>query len=105
VAGVRAEIVEFKPTTGGATETAATHPIVIASLVASKRHGAAITEPQGFQGGCDLVHFRNAGAQGTVIGPGSLALAHKPNEYVPIDEFVTASLIYRDVALDMMKAG
>jgi succinyl-diaminopimelate desuccinylase len=105
VAGVRAEIVEFKPTTGGATETAATHPIVIASLAASKRHGAAITEPQGFQGGCDLVHFRNAGAQGTVIGPGSLALAHKPNEYVLIDEFVTASLIYRDVALDMMKAG
>jgi succinyl-diaminopimelate desuccinylase len=103
--GLRAEIIEFKPTTGGATETVANHPIAIASLAASKRHGAAITEPQGFQGGCDLVHFRNAGAQGTVIGPGSLALAHKPDEYVPVDEFVTASLIYRDVALDMMKAG
>lgn len=104
-AGVRAEIVEFKPTTGGATETAANHPIAVASLAASKRHGAKITEPQGFQGGCDLVHFRNAGAQGTVIGPGSLALAHKPDEYVPVDEFVTASLIYRDVALDMLKVG
>jgi acetylornithine deacetylase/succinyl-diaminopimelate desuccinylase len=40
-----------------------------------------------------------------VIGPGSLALAHKPDEYVPIDEFVTASMIYRDVALDMLKAS
>jgi acetylornithine deacetylase/succinyl-diaminopimelate desuccinylase len=104
-AGVRAEIVAFKPTTGGATETAIDQPLVKASLAASKRHGAAITEPQGFQGGCDLVHFRNAGAQGTVIGPGSLALAHKPDEYVPIDEFVAASLIYRDVALEMLKAG
>jgi acetylornithine deacetylase/succinyl-diaminopimelate desuccinylase len=104
-AEVRAEIVEFKPTTGGATETAADHPIAIASLAASKRHGARCTEPQGFQGGCDLVHFRKAGAQGTVIGPGSLALAHKPDEYVPIDEFVTASLIYRDIALDMLKAS
>jgi acetylornithine deacetylase/succinyl-diaminopimelate desuccinylase len=104
-AEVRAEIVDFKPTTGGATETAADHPIAIASLAASKRHGAKITEPQGFQGGCDLVHFRNAGAQGTVIGPGSLALAHKPDEYVPVDELVTASMIYRDVALDMLKAS
>jgi acetylornithine deacetylase/succinyl-diaminopimelate desuccinylase len=102
--GVRAEILEFKPTTGGATETVPDHPIAVASLAASKRHGAAVTEPQGFQGGCDLVHFRTAGAQGTVIGPGSLALAHKPDEYVPVDEFVTASLIYRDVALDMLKA-
>jgi succinyl-diaminopimelate desuccinylase len=104
-AGVRAEIMEYKPTTGGATETVASHPIAVASLAASKRHGAKVTDPQGFQGGCDLVHFRAVGAQGTVIGPGSLALAHKPNEYVPIDEFVMASLIYRDVAMDMLKAS
>jgi acetylornithine deacetylase/succinyl-diaminopimelate desuccinylase len=104
-AEVRAEIVHFKPTTGGATETAANHPIAVATLAASKRHGAKITEPRGFQGGCDLVHFRKTGAQGTVIGPGSLALAHKPDEYVPIDEFVAASLIYRDIALDMLRRG
>jgi acetylornithine deacetylase/succinyl-diaminopimelate desuccinylase len=103
-AGVRAEIVEYKPTTGGATETAASHPVVIASLAASQRHGAKTTAPQGFQGGCDLVHFRTMGAQGTVIGPGSLVLAHKPDEFVPIDEFLAASLIYRDVARDMLKA-
>jgi len=102
--GVRAEITAYKPTTGGATETAADDPIVLASLAASKRHGAKVTEPQGFQGGCDLVHFRATGAKGTVIGPGSLALAHKPDESVPIDEFVRASLIYRDVALDMLRA-
>jgi acetylornithine deacetylase/succinyl-diaminopimelate desuccinylase len=51
------------------------------------------------------VHFRKLGAQGTVIGPGSLALAHKPDEFVPIDEFVAAGLIYRDVALEMLKAN
>jgi succinyl-diaminopimelate desuccinylase len=102
-AGVRAEILNYKPTTGGATETAAEHPIVIASLAASRRHGARIVEPQGFQGACDLVHFRTAGAQGTVIGPGSLAVAHKPDEFVPVDEFVASSLIYRDVALEMFR--
>jgi succinyl-diaminopimelate desuccinylase len=103
--GIRAEILEYKPTTGGATETAPDHPIVAASLAASRRHAATITAPQGFQGACDLVHFRSMGAQGTVIGPGSLALAHKPDEFVPVDEFVASSLIYRDVAMQMLKAG
>lgn len=103
--GIRAQILEYKPTTGGATETAPDHPIVAASLAASRQHGARITTAQGFQGACDLVHFRSVGAQGTVIGPGSLALAHKPDEFVPVDEFVASSLIYRDVAMQMLKAG
>lgn len=103
--GVRAEVIEWVPTTGGATETAPDHPVVTASLAASRRYGAKVDAPQGFQGGCDLVHFRTLGAQGTVIGPGALAVAHKPNEFVPVDEFVSSSLIYRDVALAMLKAG
>jgi succinyl-diaminopimelate desuccinylase len=102
--GVRAEVLEYIATTGGATETALNHPIVTASLAASRRHGARVNTPQGFQGGCDLVHFRSVGAQGTVIGPGSLAVAHKPDEFVPVDEFIAASLIYQDVALEMLKA-
>ncbi len=103
--GVRAEIVGYKATTGGATETALDTPIVQASLAASRAHGVARPGPFGFQGGCDLVHFRGVGAQGTVIGPGDLAVAHKPDEFVPVDEFVTASLIYRDVAKAMLRNG
>lgn len=103
--GVRSEILEYRPTTGGATETALSEPIVAASLAASRRHGARDAEPRGFQGGCDLVHFRSLGAKGTVIGPGSLAVAHKPDEFVPVDEFAAASLIYRDVALAMLNGG
>jgi acetylornithine deacetylase/succinyl-diaminopimelate desuccinylase family protein len=101
--GVRAEIIDYKATTGGATETALDSPIVQASLAASRAHGVARPGPFGFQGGCDLVHFRKLGAQGTVIGPGDLAVAHKPDEFVPVDEFVTASLIYRDVARAMLR--
>jgi acetylornithine deacetylase/succinyl-diaminopimelate desuccinylase len=103
--GVRAEIVGYNATTGGATETAADEPIVLASLDACRAHGTADPGPFGFQGGCDLVHFRSTGAQGVVIGPGSLAVAHKPDEFVPLDEFVAASLIYRDVARAMLQAG
>jgi acetylornithine deacetylase/succinyl-diaminopimelate desuccinylase len=101
--GLRAEIVDYKPTTGGATETALDAPIVQASLAVSRAHGVAEPGPFGFQGACDLVHFRGIGAQGTVIGPGNLAMAHKPDEFVPVDELVTASLIYRDVARAMLR--
>jgi acetylornithine deacetylase/succinyl-diaminopimelate desuccinylase family protein len=103
--GVRAEIIGYNATTGAATETALDTSIVQASLAASRAHGAAKPGPFGFQGGCDLVHFRSIGAQGTVIGPGDLAVAHKPDEFVPVDEFVAASLIYRDVAKAMLQNG
>ena len=101
--GLRAEIVDYKATTGGATETALDAPIVQASLAASRAHGVVKPGPFGFQGGCDLVHFRSVGAQGVVIGPGDLAVAHKPDEYVPLDEFIASSLIYRDVAKAMLR--
>jgi len=101
--GLRAEIVDYKATTGGATDTPVDSPIAQASLAASRAHGVAKPGPFGFQGGCDLVHFAGIGAQGTVIGPGDLAVAHKPDEFVPADEFITASLIYRDVAKAMMR--
>lgn len=100
--GINAEISGYTPTTGGPTETSPDHPIVRASLEAGRSHGVDDNNLHGFQGGCDLVHFRSIGAQGTVIGPGSLAVAHKPNEFVPVDEFVNASLIYRDVARSML---
>ncbi|MFP3247806.1 MAG: M20/M25/M40 family metallo-hydrolase, partial [Paraburkholderia sp.] len=103
--GVRAEILEYRPTTGGATETAQDSKIVQASLAACRRHGNAEPGPFGFQGGCDLVHFRSVGAAGVVIGPGTLEVAHKPDEFVPIEEFLASSLIYRDIALDMLTPG
>ena len=100
--GLRADILEYKPTTGGSTETAGDSAIVAASLAACVAHGVSEPGPFGFQGACDLVHFRSLGAEGTVIGPGSLSDAHKPNEFVPLDEFVAASLIYRDIAKSML---
>jgi acetylornithine deacetylase/succinyl-diaminopimelate desuccinylase len=101
--GLRAEVIDYKATTGGATETASERAIVQASLAACRAHGTENPGPFGFQGGCDLVHFRTIGAEGTVIGPGDLSVAHKPNEFVPAHEFVTSSLIYRDVAKAMLK--
>ncbi|HUA77073.1 MAG TPA: M20 family metallopeptidase [Acetobacteraceae bacterium] len=96
--GIAAEIIALKPTTGGAAETAPEHPIVAAALAAGRRHGLVDPHPFGFQGACDFVHFREIGAEGVVLGPGDLAVAHKPDEFVPRAELAQAALIYRDIA-------
>jgi succinyl-diaminopimelate desuccinylase len=104
-AGTAMEIAEFRATTGAATETAPDHPIVVACQAACRYHHGRSTPLSGFQGGCDLVHFRSVGAQGVVLGPGSLDVAHQPNEFVPTSELAMAAAIYRDVAMAMLGEG
>ncbi|WP_439570288.1 M20 family metallopeptidase [Roseovarius mucosus] len=101
-AGTEMAIVDLKPTTGGPSETPANHPIVIAAQAACLRHNGRPTPLGGFQGGCDLVHLSRMGASGVVLGPGSLDLAHKPNEYVPVEDLTRACSIYRDIAIAML---
>ena len=104
-AGTRAEIIEYHPSTSGPTETAADHPIVGASQDACCHHNGHATAIGGFRGGCDLVHFRTLGASGVIIGPGSLDVAHQPNEFVPVDELARSVLIYEQVARSMLGHG
>ncbi|MEM8688483.1 MAG: M20 family metallopeptidase [Pseudomonadota bacterium] len=104
-AGTRAEIIDYVPTTGGASETDASHPVVRACQAACLAHNGVVSDISGFQGGCDLVHFRSVGAEGVVLGPGELSVAHQPNEYVPVDDLVRAVKIYEDTALTMLGDG
>lgn len=102
--GIRAEIIGYHATTGGATATAEEAPVVQAALAACRQAGIADPGPFGFQGACDLVHFVEAGAQGVVIGAGDIRVAHRPDEFVPVDEFVTSAAIYHDIALRMLNS-
>ena len=94
---ISADVVRVR-TASGAAETAASSPIVRVSLAAN-----AQAAPEGFTGGCDLVHFRAIGSEGIILGPGSLDQAHKPDEFVPKTELVHAAELYRDIALAMLK--
>ena len=48
----------------------------------------------GFPAGCDLPYLRNhAGIPSVVFGPGNLVVAHGSNEYVDLEEVVTAAKI------------
>ena len=99
--GVDAEIAAIR-TKAGPTETAVDDPFVRNAVAISRAHGVTFPQPGGLTGGCDLVHFHNVGAVGIVLGPGSLDVAHQPDEYVPKDDLVRAALIYRDIAVTMM---
>ena len=91
-------------TAAGATETAVDDPLVHAAVAISRGHGVTFPQPDGLTGGCDLVHYRDAGAVGIVLGPGSLDVAHQPDEYVPTDDLVRAAMIYSDIAVAMMRS-
>jgi acetylornithine deacetylase/succinyl-diaminopimelate desuccinylase family protein len=101
--GIDAAIETLVPTTGGPAETKPDHPIVAAALAAASRHGVVDPTPMGFQGACDFVHFRTIGAEGVVLGPGDLAVAHKPDEFVPRAALEAAVHIYADIARAMLK--
>jgi acetylornithine deacetylase/succinyl-diaminopimelate desuccinylase len=100
--GVEAEIAAIR-TNAGATETPVDDPLVREAVAISRAHGVTFPQPGGLTGGCDLVHFHDVGAVGIVLGPGSLDVAHQPDEYVPKDDLVRAALIYRDIAVAMMR--
>jgi succinyl-diaminopimelate desuccinylase len=100
--GVEAEIAAIR-TEAGSTETALDDPLVRNSVAISRAHGVTFPQPGGLTGGCDLVHFHDVGAVGIVLGPGSLDVAHQPDEYVPKDDLARAALIYRDIAIAMMR--
>lgn len=41
-----------------------------------------------FTGGCEAGYFQSIGGDALIFGVGDLSLAHKPNEFVVLDEFV-----------------
>jgi acetylornithine deacetylase/succinyl-diaminopimelate desuccinylase len=101
--GVEAEVASIRTAAGG-TETAVDHPLVREAVEISRRLGVTFPQPGGLTGGCDLVHYRNEGAVGIVLGPGSLDVAHQPDEYVPTDDLSRAALIYRDIVVATLRA-
>jgi succinyl-diaminopimelate desuccinylase len=100
--GVDAGIAAIR-TKAGSAETAVDDPLVRNAVAISRAHGVTFPQPGGLTGGCDLVHFHDVGAVGVVLGPGSLDVAHQPDEYVPKDDLARAALIYRDIAVAMMR--
>lgn len=88
-------MVEFGPNFKGreASEAPTDAPLVQAMLGANERLGLS-TEPTGFSMGTDGRFFQQKGIPTIIYGPGDPGLAHKPDEWVGIDEMMEATRAY-----------
>lgn len=55
---------------------------------------------EGFAAVCDATFLNQAGIPTIVYGPGSLLQAHGDDEWVSIDEVLTATKVYAITAMD-----
>ena len=76
--------------------------IVAAGLRAVERVRGIGARPVGFNGGCDMSKLVGAGIPTIICGPGSLAQAHGPDEFVPAHEVIEAAAIYESIIRDVL---
>jgi acetylornithine deacetylase/succinyl-diaminopimelate desuccinylase-like protein len=114
LATILAELVAARPglTVGGnevivatvPSETAQEQPIVDSALRAVAGTGRPAGSAGGFNAGCDMSKLVGVGIPTVICGPGNLAQAHGPDEFVDVQEVVDAVSIYEFVARDMLRA-
>ncbi len=79
-------------------DTAPTEPVVVAARAAMARQGLD-HDLHAFTGATDAPNLL---APAVIWGPGSLAQAHTTDEWLAVDELVTAAHLYVDTALAML---
>lgn len=79
------------------SQTDPDHPIVDVAVAAVAAQRGIELAPSGFNAGCDMSKLVGAGVPTVICGPGSLAQAHKPDEYVPADQVIAAAEIYERI--------
>ncbi len=73
------------------------HIIQLASKVIKKVRDYE-PEIQTSYASCDMYIFGRAGVPSIILGPGDIGMAHSANEYVQIEEVLTASKVYFEIA-------
>lgn len=88
------------------SETPRDTDIVSAALAAVGEAGRGQALPVGFPAGCDMSKLVGTARIPTVIcGPGDLAQAHAPDEFVPAVEVVDAVTVYELIARRFLARG
>jgi acetylornithine deacetylase len=80
------------------SEVDRSEPVVERVFEAAANDGAADPTYRGFTGGTDARHYLGAGIPTVVFGPGSVDLAHQPDEWIRWDDVVRGSEMLADAA-------
>jgi acetylornithine deacetylase/succinyl-diaminopimelate desuccinylase family protein len=98
---VRAELHDWTP----AAETAAAAPVAVAVRRAAAAELGREPADAGFTGITDArFYIHEAAIPAVIFGPGSLSVAHTPNEWIDVDELVTGARIYARLFADALGA-
>lgn len=92
-----ARIVDTAPSTGGPSETPASHDFVRACQTGLADIGLPV-ELGGLVVNCDMTHFRARGVPTVVCGPGSPGAMHARNEHLGLAQLDQAVEAYRSMA-------
>lgn len=84
------------------SQTGLDQPVVLSALQASSRVRGTDAVAAGFNGGCDMSKLVGAGVPTVICGPGSLAQAHGPDEYVDAQQVLDAVTIYELIIRDLL---
>lgn len=84
--GSRVFVERYLVTTGPAAEIAPDSPLAQIAYRAAKEATGEDQSPYGLTCNTDMNHFVGAGIPTVIIGPGTITVAHKPNEYVELSE-------------------
>lgn len=87
------------------SETDPADSIVEVAVAARERVLGSPAGPVGFNAGCDMSKLVGAGIPTVICGPGSLAQAHKPDEYVEAQQVIDAAAIYEDIVWAVLAPG
>lgn len=84
------------------SETQVTEGVVTSALRAVNGVGRAQPRPVGFNAGCDMSKLVGIGIPTVICGPGELAQAHGPDEYVDEQQVRDAVDVYEAIARDLL---
>lgn len=87
------------------SETDVSQPVVTSALRAVAGVGRPLDGAVGFNAGCDMSKLVGIGIPTVICGPGELAQAHGPDEYVEVQQVLDAVDVYEAIARDLLSDG
>lgn len=101
--GSRVYVDHYLVTTGPAAETPADSELVQTAFAAAKAASGEEQESFGLTCNTDMNHFTRAGIPTVIIGPGTITVAHKPNEYVALEQLEKSCAVDEAVIRALLK--
>ncbi len=101
--GSRVYVDHYLVTTGPAAETSVDSELVKAAYTAAERLTGETPELLGPPCITEITHFPRADSPTVIIGPGTITVAHKPNEYVEISQLEAACAVDEAVIRALLK--